>query len=69
MLNLEKEKDSRELLSKLILQVHDELIFEVPEAELPVMKEIVPAMMSSAIQLAVPVRVDLKTGYTWGQME
>jgi DNA polymerase-1 len=69
MLNLEKEMDSRELLSKLILQVHDELIFEVPEAELPVMKEIVPALMSSAIQLAVPVRVDLKTGYTWGQME
>ena len=49
--------------------MHDELIFEVPEAELQVMKEIVPALMSSAIQLAVPVRVDLKTGYTWGQME
>jgi DNA polymerase-1 len=69
MLNLEKEMDSRELASKLILQVHDELIFEVPEAELPVMKEIVLALMSSAIQLAVPVRVDLKTGHTWGQME
>ena len=69
MLNLEKEMDSRGLLSKLILQVHDELIFEVPEAELPVMKEIVRKLMASAIQLSVPVRVDLKTGYTWGQME
>jgi len=45
------------------------LIFEVPESEIPVMKEIVRKLMASAIQLSVPVRVDLKTGHAWGQME
>jgi DNA polymerase-1 len=69
MLNLEKEMDARSLTSKLILQVHDELIFEVPEGEIPVMQEIVPRLMACAIKLSVPVRVDLKMGCTWGQME
>jgi DNA polymerase-1 len=69
MLNLEIEMDARSLASKLILQVHDELIFEVPEGELSVMQEIVPRLMACAIQLCVPVQVDLKVGRTWGQME
>jgi DNA polymerase-1 len=69
MLNLEKEMDARSLASKLILQVHDELIFEVPEGEVSVMQEIVPRLMACAIQLSVPVKVDLKMGRTWGQME
>ena len=69
MLNLEEEMDFRKLASKLILQVHDELIFEVPEREVTVMQDIVPRLMGCAIQLAVPVKVDLKMGRTWGQME
>ena len=69
MLNLEKEMDARSLASKLILQVHDELIFEVPEGEVCVMQEIVPHFMACAIQLSVPVKVDVKIGCTWGQME
>jgi DNA polymerase-1 len=69
MLNLDKEMASRALASKLILQVHDELIFEVPEGELSVMQEIVPQLMATAIKLSVPVKVDIKTGLTWGQME
>ncbi|RJO62749.1 MAG: DNA polymerase I [Dehalococcoidia bacterium] len=69
MLNLEEEMDFRKLASKLILQVHDELIFEVPEGEVAVMQEIVPRLMGCAIQLAVPVKVDVKIGCTWGQME
>jgi len=69
MLNLEEEMDFRKLTSKLILQVHDELIFEVPEGEVAVMQEIVPRLMGCAIQLSVPVKVDVKIGCTWGQME
>jgi DNA polymerase-1 len=69
MLNLEKEMDARSLASKLILQVHDELIFEVPESEIAVMQAIVPRLMACAIQLCVPVKVDVKIGCTWGQME
>jgi DNA polymerase-1 len=69
MLNLEEEMDFRKLASKLILQVHDELIFEVPEGEITVMQEIVPRLMACAITLSVPVKVDVKIGCTWGQME
>jgi len=69
MLNLEREMDKRKLASKLILQVHDELIFEVPEAEIPVMREIVPRLMGCAIQLSVPIKVDIKIACNWGQME
>jgi DNA polymerase-1 len=54
--------------SKLILQVHDELIFEVPQTELAVMQDIVPRLMSDAIKLSVPIQVDMKVGDTWGQM-
>jgi DNA polymerase-1 len=69
MLLLDREMAQRCLSSKLILQVHDELIFEVPQAELAVMQDIVPHLMASAIRLSVPVQVDIKTGCTWGQME
>jgi DNA polymerase I len=69
MLDLEKEMDRRKLESKLILQVHDELIFEVPDAEVELMREIVPRLMGCAVKLSVPVRVDLKMACNWGQME
>jgi DNA polymerase-1 len=69
MLNLAREMDVLNLASKLILQVHDELIFEVPDGELAVMQEIVPRLMAGAVPLIVPVKVDLKIGCTWGQME
>jgi DNA polymerase-1 len=69
MLKLDKEMQLRRLKSKLILQVHDELIFEVPETELETMRRIVPQIMSQALTLSVPVRADVKTGYTWGEME
>jgi DNA polymerase-1 len=69
MLNLQKEMSSQHLLSKLILQVHDELIFEVHQSELSVMRDMVSRLMSEAIVLSVPIKVDIKIGYTWGQME
>jgi DNA polymerase-1 len=69
MINLDREMQSRRLDSKMLLQVHDELIFEVPDSELPVMREIVPQLMANAIKLSVPVKVDIKTGPTWGRME
>ena len=53
----------------MIIQVHDELIFEVPQNELEQMKAIVMELMPSAMTLAVPLDVELKAGYTWGDME
>jgi len=69
MLRLEAEIKHQRLASRLILQVHDELIFEVPESELVVMEEIVPELMAGALQLSVPVKVDVKVRRCWGDME
>jgi DNA polymerase-1 len=53
----------------MILQVHDELIFEVPQAEQTEMKKLVPELMTSAIELSVPLKADVKTGPNWGEMK
>ena len=69
MINLDREVDKRQLKSKMLLQVHDELIFEVPEAELEEMRQMVPEIMSTALELGIPLKVDIKTGTNWGEME
>jgi DNA polymerase-1 len=53
----------------MLLQVHDELIFEVPQEELEEMQGLVLHIMPKAMELAVPLKVDLKKGDTWGEME
>ncbi len=69
MVNLHREMLQRKLKSKMLLQVHDELVFEVPEAEMAEMRQLVPEMMVTAIQLSIPLKVDVKTGRNWGEME
>ena len=69
MLNLHREIDRQKLKSKMLLQVHDELIFEVPDEEMATMRRMVPEVMSTALALSVPLKVDIKTGTTWGEME
>jgi len=59
----------RRLKSKMLLQVHDELVFEVPEAELSEMQEIVPQLMVDAVKLSIPLKVAYSTGRNWGEME
>jgi DNA polymerase-1 len=51
--------------SKMLLQVHDELVFETPPAELEVVSEMVRREMESAAQLSVPLVVDLGSGSNW----
>ncbi|MBG7617527.1 MAG: DNA polymerase I, partial [Chloroflexi bacterium] len=69
MVNISAELKKKKLMSKLLLQVHDELILEVPQAELNVIKELVPRLMSEAIELKVPLKADVKIGENWGQLE
>ncbi len=69
MINLDREISRQKLKSKMLLQVHDELIFEVPQEEMEIMRELVPEVMSTALVLSVPLKVDLKTGRNWGEME
>jgi DNA polymerase-1 len=59
--NLKKNR----LKSKMILQVHDELIFEVYEPEMEILKELVLSEMSEAAKLDVPLKVDWGTGKNW----
>ena len=69
MVNLDREMQKRQLKSKMLLQVHDELIFEVPEDELENVRQLVPEIMSTALELCVPLKVDIKTGKNWGEMQ
>ena len=68
MINLDREMARLKVRSKLLLQVHDELIFEVPDDELEIMRELVTRLMSTALKLSLPLKVDIKTGSNWGEM-
>ena len=50
----------------MLLQVHDELVFEVPEAEVEVTGAVVKRVMEGAAHLDVPLTVDVGTGGSWG---
>jgi DNA polymerase-1 len=69
MVRIQERLDGLKLRSMMIIQVHDELIFEAPNDELEQMQSIVMELMPSAMLLAAPLEVELKTGYTWGDME
>jgi len=69
MVHLQREMERQGLKSKMLLQVHDELIFEVPEEERETMCRLVPEVMSTALMLIVPLKVDTKLGCNWGEME
>lgn len=65
MINMEKELETRNLKTRMLLQVHDELIFEVPDEEMAEIKKLVPSVMDSAIKLDVPLKVETSWGNTW----
>jgi DNA polymerase-1 len=69
MIRIMDRMDDLGMRSKMILQVHDELIFEVPTDEMSQMQEIVMELMPSALSMNVPLGVELKSGYTWGDMD
>jgi DNA polymerase-1 len=55
--------------TRMLLQVHDELIFEGPSAEQAALRELVLRIMPASLQLAVPLKVDVKAGKNWADME
>ena len=55
--------------TRMLLQVHDELIFEGPSAEQAQLRELVLRIMPASLQLAVPLKVDVKAGRNWADME
>jgi DNA polymerase-1 len=52
----------------MLLQIHDELLFEVPEGEVEEMKSLVSELMPRAVELCVPVKIDIKLGRNWAEM-
>ncbi len=69
MIRIMGRMDELGMRSKMILQVHDELIFEVPKDELEQMRAVVEELMPASLELEVPLIVELKTGDTWGDLD
>lgn len=69
MINLAKIFKEQNLKTKMILQVHDELIFETPQSELDKIAQIIKREMQNVTTLKVPMIVDVKVGKSWGEMQ
>ena len=69
MINIQNAIENNKMESAMILQVHDELIFDVPDEEMSEMESIVGELMPSSIQLSVPLTVETKIGNNWGNMK
>jgi DNA polymerase-1 len=65
MIRIAEEMKSRDMASRMLLQVHDELVFEVAEGELETLRELVVGVMSSIIELSVPLEVHVGVGKNW----
>ncbi|MFA7060896.1 MAG: DNA polymerase, partial [Pedobacter sp.] len=67
MIRVDRRIRAEGLLSRLIMQVHDELVFEVPEVELLQIELLVDQEMSRAVELRVPLKVDISHGANWSE--
>jgi DNA polymerase-1 len=65
LVRLDRALEDRRAASRLVLQVHDEVILEVPDAERDLMAELVPELMAGAFPLDVPLEVNLCFGESW----
>ncbi len=68
MINIHKRFREMGLRSRMILQIHDELVFEVPEDELGITADIVRNEMESAVKLIVPLTVNISYGRNWAEL-
>jgi DNA polymerase-1 len=67
MLAVQDWLDQQKLATKLILQVHDELVLEVPDGEIAIAREQLPKLMGGVAKLAVPLLVEVGVGPNWDQ--
>ena len=65
MISVQTWLEDQHMQTRLIMQVHDELVLEVPDAELVTVKETLPVLMCSASRLSLPISVDLGVGPNW----
>jgi DNA polymerase-1 len=69
MIRLHRQLRQQGYRARMILQIHDELLLEVPEEELEEVKEIVVSTMSNAFELDVPLKVEVSTGKNWLELK
>jgi DNA polymerase-1 len=69
MIDIHRRIKTRNLKSRMVLQIHDELVFDMPKPELAVLVELVKDRMENVLKLDVPIRVDTKLGQNWLEME
>jgi DNA polymerase-1 len=69
MIKIQRELEAQHLRSRMILQVHDELLFEAPPEELDPLRAIVKPAMEEVYSLRVPLVVDIKSGANWRDMK
>ena len=69
MIRLHRELKARGLRSRMVLQVHDELVLEGPDEELPDLRRLVADVMEHAVDFTVPLKVDVATGKSWADLE
>jgi DNA polymerase-1 len=67
MIAVQRWLDEDELASKMVMQVHDELVLEVPDAELDRVKTRLPELMAGVAQLKVPLLAEVGVGPNWEQ--
>lgn len=65
MVRLDRRLANENLDAAMLLQIHDELIFEVASSDVDAVARVVKAEMEAALELSVPIEVTLKTGSTW----
>ena len=68
MVRLDREMEEARLEGKMILQVHDELVFEIPEREGDAFAEMVPRVMVTAYELQGGLEVEAKSGPNWAEV-
>jgi DNA polymerase-1 len=69
MLNIFRRFRDRKFKSRMLMQIHDELVFEAPPDELPEVAKLVAYEMTTALQLDVPLKVDVSQGPNWLDVE
>ena len=67
MINIDRRLRGEKLQTRMLLQVHDELVFEVPPEELEQVRELVRSEMENAVQLDLPLKVDIGVGKNWAE--
>ena len=67
MIAVQQALDDEQRASRMVMQVHDELVFEVPEAELAWVKEAVPRLMAGVAELSVPLLAEVGVGTNWDE--